>query len=132
MTTEVDPKHVEEGKSMAWLSYLGILFLIPMFTQRQNPYTMFHVRQGIVLFVLELAGGVLAVLLAIVGIIIQAVLNQTNMPFVSCCVNSGVSIITLAVYAFALVMSIIGIVKALGGQMWTMPVLGGIAGKIKL
>jgi hypothetical protein len=41
---------VRKGKSVAWLSYLGIFFVIPLSLQRENPYTMYHVRQGITLF----------------------------------------------------------------------------------
>jgi len=45
----MDDKIINEGKSLAWLSYLGILLLIPLLVNRENEYSKFHVKQGIVL-----------------------------------------------------------------------------------
>ena len=33
---------VQQSKGIAWLSYMGLLFLIPMFVRRQSDYTRFH------------------------------------------------------------------------------------------
>ena len=49
---------VQQSKGIAWLSYMGLLFLIPMFVRRQSDYTRFHVKQGVTLFAVELAYGV--------------------------------------------------------------------------
>lgn len=32
---QYDPRDVQQTKSIAWLSYLGILFLIPMFVYKE-------------------------------------------------------------------------------------------------
>lgn len=126
--TEMDPKAVEEGKGLAWLSYLGILFLVPMFTQRQNPYTMFHVRQGIVLFGVWIVGFILGIL----QIILHIIVSMIDIPYASCCVDLSLGLVQVAIYILALVLSIIGIIKSLSGELWKMPILGGIAEKIKL
>lgn len=126
--TEMDSKAVEEGKGLAWLSYLGILFLVPLFTQRQNPYTMFHVRQGIVLMGVWIVG----IILGILQIMLHIIVSMIDIPYASCCVDVGLGLVQVAIYILALVLSIIGIVKSLSGELWKMPVLSGIAEKIKL
>lgn len=46
-----DPKDVEENKVMACLSYVGILFLIPMLAKKDSKFCQEHARQGAVMFV---------------------------------------------------------------------------------
>lgn len=45
---------VEEGKIYAFLGYWGILFLIPILAKRDNEFAVFHGKQGLVLFILEI------------------------------------------------------------------------------
>nr|ANJ02822.1 magnetosome protein MamF [uncultured bacterium] len=42
---------------MAAMSYLGILALVPLVTNGRDPYVGFHARQGLVLWVWEVVGG---------------------------------------------------------------------------
>jgi uncharacterized membrane protein len=98
------PEDVEKGKGIAWLSYLGILWLVPMLANKDNAFCKFHVKQGIMLTILQFAVG-------IVGAI----------PFI------GWFIIWPVGYIFAIVMAIIGIVQSLGGKYWKMPLLGNWA-----
>ena len=44
-------KDIQENKLMALLSYLGILFLIPLLAKKDSPYCQFHAKQGLVLFI---------------------------------------------------------------------------------
>ncbi len=39
---------------MGILAYIGILVLIPLFVAKGNAFVQFHVRQGLVLFVIEI------------------------------------------------------------------------------
>jgi uncharacterized membrane protein len=94
----------EKGKGLAWLSYLGILWLVPMLANKDNQFCKFHVKQGIILTIAWFAVGV-------VGAI----------PFL------GWFIIWPVGAIFCIVMAIIGIVKAASGQYWTMPLLGKMA-----
>ncbi|MBM3323679.1 hypothetical protein FJY69_09425 [candidate division WOR-3 bacterium] len=94
----------EKGKSLAWLSYLGILWLVPMLANKENAFCKFHVKQGIILTVFGFAVGV-------VGAI----------PFI------GWFIIWPVGCLFALVMAIIGIIQSVSGKYWKMPLLGGLA-----
>ena len=54
MSTEdvkFDPKDVEENKVIACLSYVGILFLIPMLAKKDSRFCQENAKQGIVMFI---------------------------------------------------------------------------------
>jgi len=95
-----DVKDVEENKILAAVGYLGILCLVPLFFAKKSPYAQFHAKQAFVLFIAE-------VIVFFVNII--PILGQ---------------LIWFVCSAFFLVMTIAGIVKALNGEKWVMPVLG--------
>jgi uncharacterized membrane protein len=90
---------VEKGKGMAWLSYLGILWLIPMLTLKENAFAKFHVKQGIVLTIYGVAVGLVG------GII----------PFLGWFVVAPVGSIIV------LVLAIMGIINSVGGKYWKCP-----------
>ncbi len=119
-------QEIEEGKSLAWLSYLGIFFVVPLITQKDNRFTLFHVRQGVALFGLSLV----LVALITVGVVIKIMLQTFDAGFMACCFDSAFGVLELAMSVVILVLSIIGIVKALSGEAWEIPVLGKIAQKI--
>lgn len=79
----MEEKDIKEGKSIAWMSYVSVLFLVPLFFQKENPHCKFHVKQGIVLFIVSFiwaaASGVLA-WLAVVGMfsIVNALSGKTE------------------------------------------------------
>ena len=100
---EMDNNYVE-GKSVAWLSYLGILLIIPILVQKDNPYTTFHVKQGLVLFIAE-------VIMSFVQIFIVAI------PVV------GWLIVAVVWLAIAVLM-IIGILNAVNGREAKLPLIG--------
>ena len=91
---------VETAKGTAWLSYLGILWLIPLLTMKDNAFAKFHVKQGIMLTILWVASSVLAAI-PIIGWIAD-----------------------LVIWVFAVIMMIMGIVNSLNGKYWTMPIVG--------
>lgn len=51
-----DAKDVEENKVLACLSYVGILFLIPMLVKKDSKFCQEHARQGVVMFIAGLLG----------------------------------------------------------------------------
>lgn len=69
---------IENYKSVSYLSYLGPLFLVPMFLCKDSPFAQFHARQGLKLFVLEIivnacwSMGLLGVLVALLGTVLAA------------------------------------------------------------
>jgi len=97
---------VESGKLMAILSYIGILCLIPYFAEKNNSFVVFHAKQGLNLFILEIIALVAA---NILGGIMYMTYTLT-------------SIVEIAVLIF----SIIGIVYAAQGEKKELPVIGSI------
>jgi len=90
---------VEKGKGMAWLSYVGILWLVPLLAMKENAFAKFHVKQGIMLTIYGLAVGVVGGAIPILGWFIIAPVG---------------SIIVI-------VLAIMGIVNSLGGKYWKCP-----------
>lgn len=52
-----DEKDVAENKYVAMLSYLGILFLVPMLVKKDSPFAQFHAKQGLVIAIAWIVGG---------------------------------------------------------------------------
>ena len=104
--TKKDGQEILEGKAYAILSYLWILCIVPLIMKKDNRFTLFHAKQGLVLFIGELAVG-------FIGII----------PFL------GWIVLYFGTVLFGM-LSLIGIVHVLMGNFWKMPVVGDIAEKI--
>ena len=91
---------VEAAKGTAWLSYLFILWLIPLLTMKENTFAKFHVKQGIMLTILWVASSVLMAI-PIIGWLAD-----------------------LVIWVFAIIMMVMGIVNSLNGKYWQMPIVG--------
>ncbi len=103
-----DQGDIEKNKGMAVLGYIGILCLIPLLAAKESKFAQFHAKQGLALFLFEIVVGILY---AIPG------------------VNVIMFFIGWILYVLILILAIMGIVNALGGKYWKMPVLGGLAEK---
>jgi len=108
LAQEQNNKEVQEGTLFAVISYLGILCLIPLLLKKENKFAHFHGKQGLVLFIGEVGA-------AIVNIV--PILGQL--------------IWIIAVLLFG-ILSLAGIVQALMGNYWKIPVVGDIAEKISI
>ena len=96
---------VSKNKGLAILSYIGILFLVPLFAAKESKFARFHANQGLVLFITDI------VLYIAVGII------EGFLPVIG-------SLLSWAVYVFILVLAILGIVNAANGEEKELPVIG--------
>lgn len=114
-TSDYTPAEIESGKGLGCLSYLGILVLIPFFAEKGNRFVRYHARQGLVLFLAEVAYWVL---LQIVSTIILTV--SWRLAFVP-------MVLSLVGFLF-LALSIIGLVNVFQGKAKEIPLIG----KIKL
>ncbi len=94
---------------IAILSYLGILFLIPLLAAKDNPFAQYHAKQGLVLFIAEIIGWFL-----------------TMIPFI------GWFVIGPILWIIWLVLGIIGIVNVVKGKQAPLPIIGRFAGKFKI
>ena len=91
-------------KLLAALSYVGLLFIVPLLAGRGSDYVRFHARQGMVLFVIDFFVSIIAWI-----------------PFIG-----------WAVGVVALVASVYGIAQALAGNYWDMPLIGKYARKLDI
>lgn len=103
-----DPQDVKNNKVLAAVGYFGILCFLPLLLAKDSAYAKHHGKQGLVLFIAE----------AIVF-------------FVNIIPILGQIIFTLAMIFF-FIMSIMGLLKALNGEKWEVPILGKYANKIEI
>lgn len=114
-TGDYTPAEIESGKGMGCLSYLGVLVLIPFFAEKTNRFVRYHARQGLVLFLAEVA---FWMVLQIVSAILLSI--SWRLAFVS-------GVLSLAGFLF-LALSIIGLVNVFQGKAKELPLIG----KVKL
>ena len=107
-----EDKEVQEGIVWAIIGYLGILFLVPLLAKKDNKFALYHAKQGLVLFIAEIVGWVVMMILAFIPIIGW--------------------IIDALIWIFLLVLFIVGIVNAATGKYKPLPVIGQIAEKWKI
>ncbi len=100
---------VDEGKLWCVLAYLGVLCFIPLLTQKQNSFVMFHARQGLALFIAEVITVVLSIILSFI-------------PFIG--------FLFWLMHLGYIVLAIIGIIQSLQGNEWKMPIFGDFAQKL--
>ena len=89
----------QKNTLMAVLSYLGILVLIPFFTTKNDPFVKFHIKQGLVLLIVEVVISIIAhvvwvlwplwnlanlatLILAIIGIVNAAKGREKELPWI--------------------------------------------------
>lgn len=109
-TSQFDPQDINNNKGMSVLAYIGFLFLVPLLACPNSKFARYHTNQGLVLFLLEFALGVVAGILGIIpiaGLIIGGLLSAVG----------GI---------FTLVLMIMGIINAAQGQAKELPLIGKI------
>jgi len=112
-------KDVQDNKVMAVLCYLGILWLVPMIagTYKTSPFVKYHVNQGLVLILLEVA---LSIVLGIVSGILTAI-AIAGAYFLATLIP-----ILWLLWLVVPVFIILGIMNAANGKMAPLPIIGGI------
>ncbi|HOW88542.1 MAG TPA: hypothetical protein P5561_01845 [Candidatus Omnitrophota bacterium] len=102
-----DPE-IQDAQFFAAIGYLSFLCFVPLALKKGNKFAIFHGKQALVLFILELAAAILKVVPAL-----------------------GDLVFTLSFVVFG-ILSLIGIVKVLMGERWEIPVIHEIAERITL
>lgn len=113
-TGQFDPNDIQQNKGLSILSYIGILFLIPLLAAPNSPYARFHTNQGLVLFLADLISGVA------IGIL-SAILIWIPVAGIIL-----VGLISAAVGICLFVFMIMGIVNAATGNPKELPLIGQI------
>lgn len=104
---EYSPEEVEDGKVLAAIGYLWVLFFLPLVIKPDNRFCRAHAKQALVLFVAN-------ALLTTFSFLIIPLFGAGLMPL------------------FIFVVQIIALVKTLQGQFWKIPGAWDIAAQIKI
>lgn len=100
-----EEQSVTEGKIFAVLSYLSILCILPIIFKKDNQFVLSHAKQGLVIFVAQVAVLIISILFPWLFRLFMFILG---------------------------VVSLVGIVQVLKGQYVRFPVISEIADKIVL
>ncbi len=101
-TAEYSSIDINKNRIMAVLSYIGLLFIIPLIKANESPFVRYHLNQGIVLFIASVIGCI-TVAIPHVGWIVATVINVIN---------------------FAMLM--VGVRNAIKGEAKELPLIGRI------
>ncbi len=97
------------------ISYAAAVCLLPYFLLSDRPFVLFHAKQGLLLFLLELVGGLVIWILDI---------TIGRIPFLGILV---VGLLQLVFLLLALALSVLGFTRALSGERVPLPWLGPYA-----
>jgi uncharacterized membrane protein len=97
------------------LSYLGILSLIPFLAKKDDAEVQWHAKNGVALFGAEV---VVWIVFLILGFALRGMLG------------CGIGVIQCVIWLVFLVISILCIMKAIGGQRYRIPVITDFAEKM--
>jgi uncharacterized membrane protein len=103
-----------DNRAIFVLSYLGILFFLPLVSCPESKEGRFHANQGLLLLIAAVAG---QIAVSILSAIILAI---------SWWLWSLVSLLSAALYITLLVFMIMGMVSAGRGEMKPLPIIGEI------
>ncbi len=112
-TYQYDPQDIEKNKWQGWLSYLGLLSLIPffmnMYGSKKSEYGMYNAKQGLNLAIIEL-----------VAILVLDIVD--GLPLIGWIFVIAGWLVKIA----ACILSIIGIVNVCNGKAKELPFIGKI------
>lgn len=112
ITFRFEPEDIDKNKWVCALSYLFILFFLPLVVCPTSKYGRFHANQSLVLLIITAIGNIA---FRIAG----NILSVLHLRWIA---TLGGSMWALAVLAFM----ILGIVNVLGGKARQLPVIGWI------
>lgn len=97
-------KDVQENKAITFLSYIGLLFLVPLLAKRESKFAQSHAKQGLVLTIGWFLGSFLYMFFGL----------------------------GFLVHLFVIILSIMGLVNVGNGKMKDLPLIGDIAKKFNI
>jgi uncharacterized membrane protein len=103
-----EDKEIQDAKIFAVIGYLSILCIIPLVLKKENKFALFHGKQGLVLFIIEVAAFIFMVI-----------------PFIG-------PILARIVFFLCGVASLWGIIQALLGNYTRIPLISELADKVTL
>jgi uncharacterized membrane protein len=119
-TSQFDQADIANNKGISVLSYIGILALIPYFAKKESPYAQFHAKQGMNLFVVEVAFSIVSWLLNLIKV------TKYTEYFSYRVTPWPISLVLGIAGAAITVIAIIGIINACSGKAKTLPLVSKI------
>ncbi|MFH0779135.1 MAG: hypothetical protein V2A71_11010 [Candidatus Eisenbacteria bacterium] len=107
-----EQSELKEARLLAAASYVLFLCFLPPLVLRDNPFAMYHARQGFLLFLLE-------IFLAIFIYVVEHSLGL--IPYLGLAI---VVLLKLVIGLGLLFTAAAGVARAAAGRHWTIPVLG--------
>lgn len=98
----------EKINPLAFLSYIGILCLVPLLVEKKDEFVKFHTRQGLALFICEVAT-LLVAWIPIFGWIVG-----------------------FFAWILWIVLSVMGIINVFAGKKTPLPIVGQLADRFKI
>ena len=95
------------------ISYVGFLWVVPLLRNKNSTLTMFHINQGICLFLAEIIYGIFY-------LILKKLLLEISIWLYSIIAVAGVAEILFIIFAG------IGIFSAIKGKKRELPIIGGL------
>ena len=112
-TNEFDPHDIRENKGIAAFSYLGFLFIMPLFGASGSRFARFHANQGLVLLIDEMIMAVFILASHILAVWFDNMLLRTLRL-----------ILILILYAGMIFCVVFGLVNTLRGKAKELPLIG--------
>ncbi len=106
---EVTAEDAEANKIFGILAYLSILWIVPLMAAKNSPFAKYHANQGLVLFLGEIA-------LGIILSILNAILFSLGLGFIS--------LVLGLVWLGVIALLIMGIINAAAGKCVPLPLIG--------
>lgn len=100
------PKNDDTVKMISILSYIGFLWILGFFIEKENKYVKFHMNQGIILFFIEIVLGFLSSIFMVVPLLGK--------------------IFASAVGLICLIYMLLGILNAAQGKKEELPIIGNL------
>lgn len=111
-TAEYDVADINNRKIISLFSYIYFLVFIPFFAASESKFARFHVNQGLVLFIANIAFAVTAALVDFVlGYLPGPLAFIIALPFV-------------VVQAALITLAVVGIINAVKGKAKELPIIG--------
>lgn len=104
-TAKKDPE-MQDAQFFAAIGYLSFLCFVPLALKKENKFAMFHGKQALVLFILELAAAIMKAIPAL-----------------------GDLVFTFSFVVLGM-LSLIALTKVLMGERWEIPIIHDIANRI--
>ncbi|MFZ2775178.1 MAG: DUF4870 domain-containing protein [Candidatus Moraniibacteriota bacterium] len=99
-----DEKDVKDNRAITYLSYLGILCLVPLLVKKDSKFALFHAKQGLVMMIGWFLGSFLYIFFGLGALVHLALL----------------------------VFSIMGLISVNNGEMKKLPIIGDLAEKFNI